>query len=83
MSDLIERDISHEVWREYNMVAKDYLFPTRTYRIDHPVTLFTRPGGTTHRIVDADGITHCVPAPGQYGCVLRWYNGEGNDPCRF
>jgi len=86
MSELIERDISHEIWREYEFgMELDSVdgFTTRVYRIDRPITLFTRPGGTTHRVVDSDGVTHCVPAPGHHGCVLRWYNGEGENPCRF
>jgi len=40
--------------------------------INKPKTLYLRPGGSTHRVVDANGITHCLPAPGVNGCVLRW-----------
>ena len=87
MSDLTKKDISHEIWREYEIAlgyADDWGLPAmRIYRIDNPVTLYTRPGGTTHRIVDRDGITHCLPAVGYHGCAIRWYNGEGNDPCKF
>jgi hypothetical protein len=54
-----------EEWREYD-------FGNRVYRIDNPVSVHFRPLGSTHRVLDASGITHCVPAPGVVGCVLRW-----------
>lgn len=57
--------LTDEQWREYD-------FGGRVYRINNPQELYMRPGGTTHRVVDGDGIVHCVPAPGHYGCVLRW-----------
>lgn len=57
------RDISTETWREYD-------FEGRIYRIENPKELYI--GTTTHRVVDAKGVTHCVPAPGYQGCVLRW-----------
>lgn len=59
--------ITDEQWREYD-------FGGRVYRIENPVALYVRPGGTTHRVVDAAGVTHCVPAPGYNGCVLRWFS---------
>lgn len=62
---LDQKDITTEAWREYD-------FQGRVYRIENPTVLFTRPGGTTHRVVDAAGVVHCVPGPGQLGCVLRW-----------
>lgn len=57
------KDITTEEWREYD-------FDGRTYRIEKPKLLVI--GTTTHRVVDSAGVTHCVPAPGQSGCVLRW-----------
>jgi len=66
MSDLSTHDLTGtEEWREYD-------FNGRVYRINHPTKLSFRPGGTTHRVVDAEGVVHCVPAPGQGDCVLRW-----------
>lgn len=59
------RDISSEEYREYD-------FGGRVYRIDNPLTLYMRPNGTTHRVLDEHGIVHCLPAPGQGDCVLRW-----------
>lgn len=59
------RNIEFEVYREYD-------FSGRVYRISDPVGLYYRAGGTTHRIVDKNGVTHCVPAPGVNDCVLRW-----------
>lgn len=54
-----------EKWREYD-------FGDRVYRIDNPVAVEFYSGGTTHRVTDVTGVVHCVPAPGQMGCVLRW-----------
>jgi len=82
MSDLIEKDISWEEWREYDFLVDGGPL-TRTYIIRNPKKLFYRVGGTTHRIVDELGIAHCVPAPGQSGCVLRWKNPDGEKPVNF
>lgn len=54
-----------EEWREYD-------FAGRVYRIASPVSVQFHPGGSTHRVTDAHGVTHCVPAPGTGDCVLRW-----------
>lgn len=58
-------DLTDEEYREYD-------FAGRLYKIVAPKALYYRIGGTTHRVVDAHGVTHCVPAPGVDGCVLRW-----------
>lgn len=58
-------DTTVEEWREYD-------FAGRIYRIEQPVRIYLRPGGTTHRVEDRAGVVHCVPAPGHHGCVLRW-----------
>ena len=81
MSDLIEKDLTCEVYREYDF--KDALDCSRVYRITAPKTLAFRLGGTTHRIVDSEGVVHCVPAPGNCGCVLRWLNKDSNSPVAF
>ena len=66
MTDLKSIDLKGvEAWREYD-------FAGRVYRIDNPVTVQFREGGTTHRVTDADGVVHSVPAPGHSGCVVRW-----------
>jgi hypothetical protein len=66
MADLLEIAVAGvEEWREYD-------FGGRIYRIDKPQTVHYRQGGSTHRVTDAEGIVHCVPAPGQGDCVLRW-----------
>lgn len=86
-SERREFDITCEAWREYD-------FGGRVYRINLPVTLvlFFRTGkytplgfgqqGDTHRIVDIDGVVHCVPRPGIDGCVLRWKDQSG-EPVKF
>ncbi len=76
MSELTQGDLSNEAWREYD-------FGGRVYRIEKPKTLFTRPGGTTHRVVDQNNTTHCVPAPGINGCVLRWTGIDGTHATTF
>lgn len=69
------KDISSEAWREYD-------FGGRVYRIVEPVSLAV--GKTTHRVVDAEGIAHCVPAPGgDSACVLRWKAKPGQKPVVF
>jgi hypothetical protein len=76
MDELIRRPLSLEEWREYD-------FGGRIYRIDRPETLWYRPGGQTHRVLDQEGVVHCVPAPGINGCVLRWRSKEGFAPVQF
>lgn len=70
MNDLQSRPLTSELWREYD-------FGGRVYRIVEPQALFFREGGTTHRVLDRDGVAHCVPAPGFNGCVLRWKERDG------
>ena len=71
------KDLTVEVWREYD-------YGTRVYRIDKPVALYYREGGTTHRVVDATGVVHCVPFPGECGdVILRWENINDRVPVNF
>lgn len=87
-SDMMEFDISKEIWREYDFIS---ITPTgkevhRIYRINNPVKLFIYPkerGKTTHRVVDADGVAHCAPTVGFSGCVVRWQNKDPNKPVNF
>ena len=73
---LEKRDLQTELWREYD-------FAGRVYRINNPVYLFFRPDGTTHRILDDKGIAHCCPAPGEFGCVIRWQSKSTEEPVTF
>ena len=75
-TNLISKDISAESWREYD-------FSGRIYLIKSPKTLYMRIGGTTHRVVDKEGVVHCLPAPGEKGCVLRWFNTDQSKPVTF
>lgn len=68
------KDLTKEAWREYD-------FGGRIYRIDGPKSLYI--GTTTHRVLDAVGVVHCVPAPGEKGCVLRWMPKDAADPIQF
>jgi hypothetical protein len=75
------KDLLVEDWREYDFVGEDG--KPRVYRINHPIAFYYREGGTTHRVVTAGGVVHCVPAPGHSGCVLRWKNKDVNDPVTY
>ena len=77
-----EFNISTEEFREYDFCCRDDGF-NRVYRINNPQKLFIRPGGHTHRILDGEGIVHCVPAPGHHGCALRWRVRPGNPDVSF
>jgi hypothetical protein len=70
------KDLTCEEWREYD-------FGGRVYRITGPTSLYFRPSGTTHRILDSDGVIHCVPAPGVNDCVLRWKSKDPEKPVEF
>jgi hypothetical protein len=69
-------DLTVESWREYD-------FGGRVYRIDSPITLYLKDGSSHHRVLDALGIIHCLPAPGVNGCVLRWQSQDPNKPVAF
>lgn len=73
MAELTAKDITTELYREYD-------FAGRTYRIEAPQQLYV--GITTHRVV-AGGVVHCVPAPGFNGCVLRWVSKDMTKPVDF
>jgi hypothetical protein len=75
--DLNIGDLRDEVYREYDIPGRP-----EPYRIFDPVTLYTRPGGTTHRVRDRAGTVHCIPFPGN-GTVLRWKPRKGTDPVAF
>ena len=75
---LICKDISGEEWREYDLPGRP-----EAYRIAHPVALLFRDGGSTHRIIDRSGVAHCVPAPGVFGCVVRWCYPPGTLRAQF
>jgi hypothetical protein len=70
------KDLTVEEWREYDMPSRP-----EPYRINEPKQLYC--GTTTHRIVDAVGVVHCVPAPGRHGCILRWKPRDRNKPVQF
>lgn len=74
--DYTEADISDEVWREVQLTVG-------SYRINNPVTLIMRKGGSTHRVVDASGVVHCYAAPETGKSILRWKAKEGAVPVRF
>lgn len=74
--DLKEFDLTTEEYREYD-------FDGRVYRVADPVQLLFRPGGETHRVVDSNGVVHCLPSPGVNGCVLRWKTKDSGKPVDF
>ena len=78
--NLVEKDITTEKYREYDFINNGHV---RVYRIENPVKLFYRAGGETHRVVDSTNTVHCLPAPGEKGCVLRWENNDTENPVNF
>jgi hypothetical protein len=58
-----ELDISEELWREYD-------YGDRVYRIEAPIKLFLKDGGTGHRVLDSKGVTHWCPV-NVWHCI-RW-----------
>jgi len=87
--DYLVKPIYWEEYREYEWV--DQLGRIRVYRITSPVLVVIRKtslvvSGTTgnyHRVVDSNMVTHCVPAPGYFGCVLRWHNPSNTLPVNW
>lgn len=69
-------DLHDVLWREYD-------FNGRVYRIEVPVAFYARAGGETHRVLDQAGVVHVVPAPGHFGCVMRYAKAEGANPVEF
>lgn len=76
MTELKVYDITCEEWREYE-------YGGVVYRITNPQQLYTYSGSTTHRVVDTEGVVHCLPSPGYCGCVLRWKNKDVSKPVMF
>jgi len=64
-----------ELYREYDIPGR-----RDPYRIDNPQTLYL--GGSTHRVLDKDGVIHCIPFPGN-GTVLRWKSRPEASPVAF
>jgi hypothetical protein len=61
---------------------REYMLPNgRRYRIDDPQFLVVRKGGSTHRVICADGLTHCIPWEGL--TTLTWKNRDPLVPCEF
>lgn len=81
-------DLSGEEWREYQFHSLGEPDKAIVYRITSPVTLFLKKYpdgkcGTTHRVLDAEGVVHLVPAIGLLGCVVRWKPKDSNNPVQF
>jgi hypothetical protein len=76
--DLIEIDLTSELWREYDIVGRP-----EPWRIEQPQKLFIRPGGTTHRVVDATGRVHCIPFGNDCATVLCWESRDSQRPVNF
>jgi hypothetical protein len=72
------KPLNYEAWREYDW---SFQGESRIYRIDNPTVLYV--GKTTHRVVDATGVVHCVPAVGEGGCVVRWKPRDPANPVQF
>ena len=67
-------DLSPEVWREYSINGGNY-------RIDDPIKLWL--GDTSHRVLDKEGIVHCIPFGPGIDTILRWKPRDLEDPVQF
>jgi hypothetical protein len=72
------KPLTDEAYREYEFGPDG---ARTTYRITNPVALYV--GTTTHRVVDTNGVVHCVPSVGVNGCVLRWQPLNAANPVQF
>jgi hypothetical protein len=84
------RDISGELEREIVMVSSMGTTPDgkqitveSVYVIKNPVKMYTREGGVTMRILDAQGKVHLVPGIGYRGTVHRWTPKDPSNPVQF
>jgi hypothetical protein len=83
-NELIKQDLSHTEWREYSWsFVLDGIVRERICRIVNPINLYLKKGGSTHRVIDGEGIGYCVPAPGFFGCVIKWKPKDPNVPVKF
>lgn len=74
--DMTKGDLTSEFSRSYH-------FGGQVVHIAKPVSLYTRRGGTTHRVVDHTGMVFIVPAPGYHGCHIRVTPNDTNNPVQF
>jgi hypothetical protein len=73
----VQADISDEEWRVV-------VYPDGShYVIPDPVTLIYRKGGSTHRVIDKNGVVHCYAAPETGKSVIQWKAREGKPAVRF
>jgi hypothetical protein len=73
-------DISSESSRTYCWECPQ-IGGLHRYTIESPKQLYI--GTTCHRVVDADGVVHCVPNVGYLGCVVTWVPGDEKEPVQF
>ena len=76
-SQYITADISDELWREVHLSSGLKL------RIDNPATLIIRKGGSTHRVVDSDGVVYCYVAPETGHSYIKWMARPSKPAVRF
>lgn len=84
--NLKEFNLSKEQSRTYSIPVLDNgkITDIREYKIDNPIKLFTREGGTTHRVQDETGQVHCVPAPSpKSGVTFTWIPKDKLLPVQF
>ncbi len=75
---LNEGDLRGEVKRTYHFASG------HEYHIFDPVTLYTRPGGTTHRVLDETGTVHCIAFPGPNAdTIVTWQPKQEDKPVSF
>ncbi len=63
-------DLKNELYREYNLSSGPY-------RVYSPISLWI--GKTTHRVLDKEGIVHCIPKE----VVITWKPIDKEKPVSF
>ena len=81
MSELKSEALEDYEWREYEWCDPKAEYGIRIYRISKPVRLYWRDGGSTHRILEDNGVVHIVPAPPV--SVIRYKKVDGAEPVKF
>jgi hypothetical protein len=71
------KDLSSEEYRVYTVLSND----GPSYMILDPQKLWV--GETTHRVLDAEGLVHCVPFPNGGKTVLTWKPRDPENPVAF
>ena len=65
---IVPNDVSSEIFRTY------HYGDGTSYTIHRPKQLYLLSGGSSHRVVDGDGVTHCPRRPWN---AITWKQNNG------